>query len=85
MKQRIHSCKEFSEEKAFLSIDDWNYGYIDKSNLKNFLRKHNQTTTTADILKIIRRMDLDGDARLSKQEFYDAIRPFTPFSKILVR
>lgn len=36
-------------------------------------------------MKIIRRMDLDGDARLSKQEFQDAIRPFAPFSKLLVR
>eukprot|EP00347_Sterkiella_histriomuscorum_P004864 403358796 len=85
LKQRIHSCKEFSEEKAFLSIDDWNYGYIDKTNLKYFLRKHGHIASTADILKIIRRMDLDGDARLSKQEFYEAIRPFTPFSKIMVR
>jgi len=21
-------------------IDDWNYGYIDRKNLKSFLRKH---------------------------------------------
>ena len=83
--QKIHSCKDFTEEKAFASVDDWNYGYVDRVNLKNFLRKHGSAITTTDVLKNIRRMDLDGDARLTKKEFLDSIRPFEPFSKMMVR
>jgi Ca2+-binding EF-hand superfamily protein len=52
-----------------LAVDDWAYGFIDKTNLKLFLRKHGYRATTAEVIAIIRRMDLDADARLSKQEF----------------
>lgn len=73
LKQRLESCKEFDYEKAFYSIDDWAYGYVDRKNLKSFFRKHGQLTTNEDVIAIIRRMDLDGDARLSKQEFMEGM------------
>jgi len=62
----MESSKEFDYEKAFNSIDDWKYGYIDKRNLNLFLRKHGFMSTVQDVLTIIRRMDLDADARLTK-------------------
>ena len=34
------SDKQFEYKLAFQEIDDWGYGYIDKNNLKYFLRKH---------------------------------------------
>ena len=40
LKQRIDSTKNFNAAKAFNAVDDWAYGYIDKTNLKSFLRKH---------------------------------------------
>jgi Ca2+-binding EF-hand superfamily protein len=60
---------------AFSEIDDWNYGYIDAKNLKNFLRKHGYLASEADIMAIIRRMDLDGDARIGKEEFIQSLMP----------
>ena len=42
--------------------------------LKNFLRKHKHITTDADQIAIIRRMDLDGDARVNQQEFLNALK-----------
>ena len=36
-------------------------------------------------MAIIRRMDLDADARLSKQEFIEGLKPEEPYSKMLVR
>lgn len=71
--------------KAFYAVDDWSYGFIDKTNLKSFLRKHNYLASTAEAIAIIRRMDLDADARLSKQEFVEALRPEEPYSKSLKR
>ena len=38
IKQRIESDKRFDYPRAFHSIDDWNYGFIDKKNLKSFFR-----------------------------------------------
>jgi Ca2+-binding EF-hand superfamily protein len=66
---------------AFLEIDDWGYGYIDQKNLKNFLRKHGYLANESELMAIIRRMDLDGDARIGKEEFIQGLMPDQPYSK----
>ena len=81
----MDATKSFDIDKAFSAIDDWRYGYIDKKNLKSFLRKHNYLASTAECMAIIRRLDLDADARLSKQEFADGLRPEEPFNKQMKR
>ena len=62
----MESNKAFDFSKAYQSIDDWNYGYIDRRTLKIFLKKHGHVATNEDVVAIIRRMDLDADARLNK-------------------
>jgi len=71
MKQQMEANKAFDYEKAYRSIDDWAYGYIDRRNLKMFLKKHKFLATNSDVVAIIRRMDLDADARLTKDEFIE--------------
>jgi len=53
--------------------------------LRNFFRKHGYLASSEEIMSIIRRMDLDADARLSKQEFIEGIKPSEPYSKMLKR
>lgn len=84
-KQTMECSKQFNYDKAFAEIDDWSYGFIDKKNLKSFLRKHGCHPTSKDVMSIIRRMDLDGDARISKDEFINSLVPEEPYSKILKR
>lgn len=50
-----------------------------------FLQKHGYKASTNEVMAIIRRMDLDADARLSRQEFIEAIKPEEPYSKVLKR
>jgi hypothetical protein len=38
-------------------------------------------TSDADLIAIIRRIDLDGDARINEQEFAFTLRLEQPFSK----
>ena len=85
LKQEMDATKSFCVKKAFAAIDDWQYGFIDKKNLKSFLRKHNYIASTAECMAIIRRLDLDADARLSKHEFADGLRPEEPYSRALKR
>ncbi len=53
--------------------------------MRNFLRKHGHLATSDELMAIIRRMDLDADARLSQQEFIEGITPAEPYSKMLKR
>ena len=75
LKQRLASAKDFNFKKAFRAVDDWSYGFIDKKNLTQFLRRNGAKASETDCFAIIRRLDLDCDARLTYQEFKDGLRP----------
>jgi hypothetical protein len=53
--------------------------------LKSFLKKHGYKSKNSEVMTIIRRMDLDADARLSKQEFIESLKPEEPYSKSMKR
>ena len=81
----MQSDKRFDYNRAFNSVDDWNYVFIDKKNLKSFFRQHGYLASSDEVMAIIRRMDMDADARLSKQEFIEGIKPDEPYSKSMKR
>jgi hypothetical protein len=64
----------------FKTVDDWNYKYIDQINLKRFLIKCSVIPNENLLISIIRRIDLDADAKLNFKEFIDAIRPIENFT-----
>lgn len=53
----------------FKEIDDWCYKYLDVKNMKRFLMKTSLYPDEAILKAIVRRLDSDGDARLSFKEF----------------
>jgi Ca2+-binding EF-hand superfamily protein len=55
-------------------VDDWNYTYIDHVGLKRFLVKMGHVPSRAEIFAIIRRIDMDGDCKLKKEEFSEGIK-----------
>lgn len=75
------ASRSWDARSAFATVDDWNYGYVDRKNLGSFLRKHGYKATSRECIAIIRRMDLDADARLSMREFVDGLTPEEAFSK----
>jgi len=74
IKRSLESSYDFSVRAAFKAVDDWNYNYIDKQNLKRFLRSMGHLASKAEIVAILRRLDLDGDAKINLQEFGEAIK-----------
>ena len=46
---------------------------------------HGYLASTEEVMAIIRRMDMDADARLSKYEFIEGIKPEEPYSKAMKR
>ena len=59
----------------FVEIDTMRINYVDCLNLKQFLIKWSYLPNDNLLLAIIRRMDLDGVAKLNFMEFIDALRP----------
>lgn len=62
-------------EGLYKAIDDWGYGFIDSRNLKSFFRNNKYKASDEDCLAILRRMDLDADSKLTKEEFLNGIEP----------
>mmetsp|Transcript_34057 Transcript_34057/g.42037 ORF Transcript_34057/g.42037 Transcript_34057/m.42037 type:complete len:107 (+) Transcript_34057:481-801(+) len=81
LKQDLATSYDFNTESCYKNLDDCNFGFIDTSNLKRFLVKCSIYASDALLIAIIRRMDLDADARLSKREFFDGIQPQENFTK----
>lgn len=50
-------------------MDDINYNYIDGANLKRFLIKAGIFPNDKLLVSILRRFDVDADAKLNKKEF----------------
>ena len=74
MKRNIENAYDFSFKKAFSAIDDWNYGYCDQQNLKRFLRNMGHVATKQELIAVLRRYDIDGDAKINFKEFELGLR-----------
>lgn len=73
LKAELMSRFDYNVPNLFKSVDDWNYKYLDTKNIKRFLMKTGIYPDESLLKAIIRRLDNDGDARLSFKEFSDAV------------
>ena len=78
LKRELESRYDYSSMAAYRSIDKYNDGRIDALNLGAFLRATGHYGSERELLAIIRRMDTDGDARLSYAEFSEFVRSSHP-------
>jgi hypothetical protein len=85
LKQELASRYDYSLDHLFKEVDDWNYKYIDITNLKRFLIKTGIFPNEALLIAIIRRFDLDADAKLNQKEFIEGVRTSEEYSKKAVK
>lgn len=78
LKRDLETRYDYSSLAAYRTIDRYNDGRIDTFNLGSFLRSCGHYATERELLSIIRRIDTDGDAKLSYSEFSDYIRSSCP-------
>lgn len=81
LKQELASY-QLSPSDLFTLIDYEQTHYVDRVNLKKFLMNFTYLPNDNLLLAIIRRMDLDCDARLNVREFSEAISPLEPINLI---
>ena len=78
LKQDLEKFKKFSIRRAFKAIDSANFRYIDEVSIRRFLKKIGHSPVKGELIAIMRRFDLDGDAKVSFQEFVEALTPVQP-------
>ena len=81
LKQELASRYDYNCERLFREVDDWNYKYVDGPNLKRFLIKMGIFPSEDLLIAILRRFDLDADAKLNNKEFTEGVHPQLDFSK----
>lgn len=69
---------DYSALSAYRSVDKYNDGNINTCNLGAFLRATGHYASERELLAIIRRIDTDGDARLSYAETAEFLRSSGP-------
>jgi Ca2+-binding EF-hand superfamily protein len=85
LKQQLAVHPDYNLERLFNEIDKKRTNYIDVVNLKSFLIRCSYLPNDNLLLAIIRRVDLDGDARINFREFIDALRPLENYINLLER
>jgi len=74
IKQELAARYDFNLDRLFKDVDDINYNYVDQANLKRFLIKCGVFPNEGMLISILRRFDLDADAKLNKKEFIEGVR-----------
>ena len=77
---------DWSNDGAYKAVDSSNIGFIDSKTLDGFFKRLFVKGLTADDHSaIVRRLDLDSDGRLRKDEFVKGVIAQEPYSKMLIR
>jgi Ca2+-binding EF-hand superfamily protein len=69
----LASRYDYNIINLFKDVDDWNYNYVDAKNLKRYLIKTGVFPTDGLLIAILRRFDLDADAKLNVKEFAEGV------------
>lgn len=90
LKKSLVSRHDFNALDAFRTIDTDRLSAIGSFEIRDFLRKNGYSINHQNINAIVRRIDLDGDSRLSYDEFVAGILPqiknrasYSPKKKII--
>jgi len=81
LKQQLVSQYDFNFDRLIRELDDCNLRFIDTAAIKRFLIKCRVYPSDDLLIAVIRRLDLDSDARLCRKEFFDGIMPLENFTK----
>ena len=74
LKKDLQQRFDYSAYAAYRSLDKYNDGKIDSFALSSFLKNNGHFASEKELLSIIRRIDTDGDAKLSYEEFSEFLR-----------
>jgi Ca2+-binding EF-hand superfamily protein len=66
---------DFSTFGCFQAIDTQNEGEVNIDNLRIFFKENGYYPLEDELVALVRRIDVDADAKISYPEFCDTIKP----------
>ena len=84
-KQELRVAKDFSEDSCIACLDSWGYGFVDPKNIKLFFKQNHSKISDEDVMALVRRFDIDGDMKMTHDEFLAGIEPQEPYAKVIVK
>lgn len=73
-KDALQTRYDYSSYAAFRGIDRYNEGNLNVFNLRQFYRMFYSYPSDRELLQVVRRIDTDGDAKVSYPEFSEFMR-----------
>ena len=71
---------DWTARGAFETVDALREYVLNHRNIQSFLRLNGFYATDGEVISMIRRIDADGDDRVTFEEFNEAVRPSVPVS-----
>lgn len=75
IKRELNIRYDWNARAAFETIDSLRDYTLNQRNIQTFLRLNGFIATDSEVIAIIRRLDSDGDNKVTLDEFAEAIRP----------
>lgn len=74
-KKQLEGMDDFNTVASFYSIDKHKCGYLDFDILKKYYSKFKKEVTKTEINAILRRLNTEGEAKISFRDFSSGITP----------
>jgi len=85
LKEDLSMRYDYNHLDAFKIIDEDRTGFIDLDALYLFFKRNHIHATESDILALFRRVDQDGDGKISFSEFSECLTAHDPYYKVSMR
>lgn len=73
VKHELKRRADWSDMRAFQTIDNRGEGFLNYNNIMNFCRMNSWRASEAEIIAIVRRLDVDADQRVNFNEWKDTM------------
>ena len=77
LEQLKHDLKrrmDWNNMKAFQTIDNRGEGVLNQNNIMNFCRMNSFRASEAEVIAIVRRLDVDADSCITFQEWNEMLQ-----------
>lgn len=69
LKHQLKRRVDYSNMRAFQTIDNRGEGFLNYNNIMNFCRMNSWRASESEVIAIVRRLDIDADQRITFNEW----------------